>query len=279
MNQLLNKSCTKENRNIHSLLTAGILLSVLGFSCSSESENPVAPTPTPPEYYGYQVIQEYPHRQDAFTQGLLYHEGFLYESTGLYGHSSLRKVELATGMVLDSILLDNQYFGEGLTLLGDRLYQITWRSNIAFVYRLQDFTPIDTFTYSTEGWGIANDGSKLIMSDGTNIIRFRDPADFQVTGQISVTYQGEEIDLINELEYINGQIYANIWLTDTIAIISPETGEVISWINLENLLNAGDCPQYIDVLNGIAYDEIGNRLFVTGKQWCKLFHIELIAAE
>jgi glutamine cyclotransferase len=244
-------------------------------TCSDAPTTPV--TPTPPTNYSYQIIEAFPHRQDAFTQGLYYYNGFLYESTGLYGNSTLRKVELTSGTVLDSSALKSQYFAEGLTIFQDKIYQLTWQSNIGFIYRLEDFAVLDSFTYSTEGWGLTHDAMYLIMSDGTDSIRYMEPSNFQEIRKIAVTWQGNPVNRINELEYIDNKIYANIWYTDLIAIISPETGNVISWINLANLLEPTECPQPISVLNGIAYDSASGRLLITGKLWCKLFHIELVA--
>jgi len=256
------------------ILVSFFYLSVV-VTCSKDPVSPV--TSTPPSNYTYQIIEEFPHRQDAFTQGLYYYNGFLYESTGLYGNSSLRKVDLNTGTVLDSFALQNQYFAEGMTIFQNRIYQLTWRSNIGFVYQVDDFSVIDTFSYSTEGWGLTHDDTHLIMSDGTDTIRFINPTNFQEVRKIGVTWEGERVNLINELENIDNYIYANIWYTDRIAIISPESGTVISWINLADILGVNDCPQPINVLNGIAYDSASERLLVTGKLWCKLFHINLIA--
>jgi glutamine cyclotransferase len=257
------------------IILLGIFYLSVFVTCSKDPASPVSSAPL--SNYTYQIIEEFPHRQDAFTQGLYYYNGFLYESTGLYGNSSLRKVDLTTGTVLDSLALQNQYFAEGMTIFQNRIYQLTWQSNIGFVYQVADFSVLDSFTYSTEGWGLTHNETHLIMSDGSDTIRFMDPTNFQEVKKIGVTWEGESVNRINELEYINNNIYANIWYTDQIAIISPESGNIISWINLADILGFNDCPQPINVLNGIAYDSQAKRLLVTGKLWCKLFHIKLIA--
>jgi glutamine cyclotransferase len=264
----------KNSQSKSHLWFTGLLSLLLITSCSKDSVSPIQPTP--PDSYSYQVIEEFPHRQDAFTQGLQYLNGFLYESTGLYGRSSLRKVELRTGKVLDSLDVPRQYFAEGLTIFQNRIFQLTWRSFVGFIYRLDDFALVDSFTYSTEGWGLTNDQNYLIMSDGSDTIRFMEPQSFQVTHKVGVTWEGTPVTRLNELEYINGRIYANVWQTDYIVVISPQTGVVDFRINLNNLLNSSVCSQPIDVLNGIAYDATEKRLLVTGKFWCKLFHIELV---
>ncbi len=224
--------------------------------------------------YSYEIINTFPHDPKAFTQGLIFAEdGFLYEGTGLYGQSSLRKVELATGRVLQIHHLADQYFGEGITLWKDKLIQLTWQEHKGFVYDKESFQLVREFAYPTEGWGITHDGKRLIMSDGTATLHFLDPDTFQEIGQIEVKDQGTPVPRLNELEYIQGEIYANVWLTDRIAVISPETGQVLRWIDLTGLLSAEDRSQPVDVLNGIAYDAWGNRLFVTGKLWPKLFEV------
>ena len=227
----------------------------------------------------YEVIQAYPHDPQAFTQGLIYENGILYESTGLYGRSSLRQVDLETGEVLEQMDLDAEYFAEGLTDWEDTLVQLTWREQVGFVYSKDDFTQIDTFDYPTEGWGLTQDGERLIMSDGTSTLFFLDPETYAVTGKVTVTDQGKEIVNINELEWVWGEIFANIWQTDDIIRIDPETGEVLGWIDLSGLLPEEDRTAQTDVLNGIAFDPSGNRLFVTGKLWPKLYEIRLVSVE
>jgi glutamine cyclotransferase len=227
------------------------------------------------QLYTYEVIQEYPHDAAAFTQGLVFTDGVLYEGTGWYGASSLRRVELETGTVLQIHDLPSQYFGEGITVWGDQINQLTWKAGIAFVYDKTSFGQEGTFSYATEGWGITHDGTRLIMSDGTATLYFRDPASFDLIGQVQVhDVQGPVLKL-NELEYIQGWVFANVWLTDRIVIIDPQTGWVAGSIDLTGLLSPED-SQGADVLNGIAYDVVGDRLFVTGKWWPKLFEIELI---
>lgn len=227
--------------------------------------------------YSYRVINTYPHDANAFTQGLIFAEdGFLYEGTGLYGQSTLRKVELQTGNIIKLHRLPAQYFGEGITLWKDKLIQLTWQEHRGFVYDKESFQLVREFAYPTEGWGITHDGKRLIMSDGTAILYFLNPDTFQGIGQIEVKEQGTPVTRLNELEYINGEIYANVWLTDRIAVISPETGQVLRWIDLTGLLSSGDRSQPVDVLNGIAYDAQRDRLFVTGKLWPKLFEIRVV---
>ena len=208
-----------------------------------------------------------------------HHDGELYEGTGLYGHSSLRRVELETGSVLQIHEMDEKYFGEGITIYDDRIIQLTWKEKLGFVYNRESFEPIDDFSYPTEGWGITHDGIKLIMSDGSATLYFLDPVTFKKTGSIEITSAGHPIKLLNELEYINGEIFANIYRTDRIARIDPATGNVIAWIDLTGILRVEDTTPQTDVLNGIAYDFDTDRLFVTGKKWQKLFEIELIAPD
>jgi glutamine cyclotransferase len=225
--------------------------------------------------YSYSIINSYPHDSSAFTQGLVYEDNVLYEGTGLRGSSSLRKVELDTGKVLQIRNLSSELFGEGVTIFQDNIIQLTWRSNIGFVYDKSSFELLGEFNYSTEGWGLTHDNNRLIMSDGTDELYFLDPETYEKTGKIQITDNGTPVVKLNELEYINGKIYANVWQTDRIAIISPETGEILSWIELNGLLSAEEV-ETAGVLNGIAYDSENQRLFVTGKLWPKIFEIELI---
>ena len=227
--------------------------------------------------YSYRVVRTFPHDPAAYTQGLLYDDGFLYESTGQYGQSSLRKVELETGAVVQLHQLDDRFFGEGLALLGNRLLQLTWRANKGFAYRLDSFEPLAEFTYPTEGWGLTHNGELLVMSDGSATLYFRDPFTFAEESRIAVVAQGRPISQLNELEWIAGEVFANIWRTDIIARIDPATGQVVGWIDLTGLLSDADRRgSNAEVLNGIAYDPEGERLFVTGKWWPKLYQIELI---
>jgi len=225
----------------------------------------------------YEVIQSYSHDPDAFTQGLIYLDGFLYESTGLYGNSSLRKVNLETGQVVQQIDLSVDYFAEGLTNWEEMLVQLTWREGAGFFYDLVDFNLLGQFNYETEGWGLTQDGERLIMSDGTSTLYFLDPDSFQVIDTVTITYQGEGIQRLNELEYIQGEVYANIWQTDEIIRINPDTGAVIGWIDLRGLLPEDERTPETDVLNGIAYDAAEDRLFITGKCWPKLYEIRLVS--
>lgn len=230
--------------------------------------------------FTYEVVNTYPHDPGAFTQGLVFHQGVLYESTGLNGQSSLRQVELTTGRVMKKVDVPSMHFAEGLALFNNRLFQLTWQSQVTFVYDLEfapPFAPLKTFNYSGEGWGLTDNGQSLIMSNGSNQIRFVDPETFQTQRTISVTDQDRPINELNELEYIKGSIFANIWQTDRIARIDPASGKVTGWVNLAGLLRPEDRTRPVDVLNGIAYDEAGDRLFVTGKLWPKMFEIKLIS--
>jgi glutamine cyclotransferase len=226
--------------------------------------------------YSYEIVNVYPHDASAFTEGLVFADGVLYEGTGLHGSSSLRQVELATGRVLKEYRVPAQYFGEGITLWNDTLIQLTYQSHLGFVYEKDSFALSRTFSYPTEGWGLTHDGTHLIMSDGTAALYFLDPESFEVVNQLEVTDRGTAIAQLNELEYVRGTIYANVWPTNRIAMISPETGELVSWLELNGLLSAEDRLQPVDVLNGIAYDPVQDRLFVTGKYWPKLFELELV---
>jgi len=232
--------------------------------------------------YTYRVVNSYPHDPEAFTQGLVYDDGVLYEGTGLRGRSSLRRVELETGKIVQIHPLNRRYFGEGITLWHNQIIQLTWTSQTGFVYQLKTFEKVGEFNYRTEGWGITHDTKRLIMSDGTDTLYFLDPETFEEIGSIQVQYQDKPVTNLNELEYIKGEIFANVWQTDLIARISPQTGRVLSWIDLTGLLEtkSGLSPYGSeDVLNGIAYDQLGDRLFVTGKLWPKLFEIKLVGNE
>lgn len=225
--------------------------------------------------YGYELINAWPHDPDAFTQGLVLHEGKFLESTGQYGESTLRRVEMETGRVLQSVDVASQYFAEGITLLGGKIYQLTWENQLGFIYDPATFERTGTFRYDGAGWGLTNDGQSLILSDGTSQIRFLDPSTFAVRRTVNVTDRGRPLRDINELEYVKGEIFANVWHTDRIARIDPETGRVTGWIDLAGLLPPSDRGGSEAVLNGIAYDEAGDRLFVTGKLWPKLFEIRI----
>ena len=248
-------------------------------SCKKEAEPPKPISPqnaTPPApVYSYEVINTYHHDPDAFTQGLQFYKAELYESTGLNGRSSLRRVELKTGKVLQKIDIDNQYFAEGMTILGDKIYQLTYQTHIGFIYDLKTFQKIGSWQYEGEGWGLTTDGKELIMSNGSNKINYLDPTSLAITKTLEVFDEGYQVENLNELEYIKGEIYANIWQTDRVARIDPATGKVIGWVDLSGLLMPQERTEKVDVLNGIAYDEKEDRLFVTGKLWPKLFEIKL----
>lgn len=233
----------------------------------SEGLKPVSTT-----VYPYRVIRSYPHDRQAFTQGLVYEGGFFYEGTGLHGRSSLRKVDPASGRTLKEIRLKPSHFGEGITVFGDRIVQLTWLSQLGFVYDKTAFRLLNTFTYPWEGWGVTHDGERLIMSDGTPVLHFLDPKNFREIATLSVHDDKGPVTGLNELEYIQGFIYANVWPTDRIAIIRPRTGRVEAWLDLKGLLGTADA-QGVDVPNGIAYDNRNERLFVTGKLWPKVFEI------
>lgn len=248
------------------LLVAAALIAAV----SSTVAQPTPPAPV----HGYEVVNVFPHDRDAFTQGLLFRDGVLYESTGLNGRSSLRKVELETGKVLQQVGVEAQYFAEGLADWGTRLIQLTWNTNVAFVYDLTSFKRVRTFSYPGEGWGLTHDGRRLIMSDGSSALRFLDPQTFRELGRVEVSDRGLPVRDLNELEYIDDQIYANVWQTDRIAIISPASGRVTAWINLAGLISPRGRSDEA-VLNGIAWDRQRRRLFVTGKLWPSLFEIRI----
>ncbi len=223
----------------------------------------------------YVLTRSYPHAVDAYCQGLVYRDGFLYEGTGAYGKSSLRKVELATGKVLQERRLDNRLFGEGITIWENQVIQLTWKSRQALVYDLETFQVQGRFSYRGEGWGITHDGKQLIMSDGTATLRFLDPKTFRVRRQLTVRDGRRRVSKLNELEFVEGDIYANIWYEDRIARISSETGKVIEWLDLSQLYPSSQRHDRDEVLNGIAYDPQQRRLLVTGKNWPRLYEIHL----
>jgi glutaminyl-peptide cyclotransferase len=236
----------------------------------------LAATPSRIPVDGYQIINTYPHDPSAFTQGLVYVDGHLYESTGREGHSSIRMVDLSTGWVLKEYDLTPDYFGEGLTDWGNNLIQLTWTSGVAFEYDRSTFTLRRTFHYAGEGWGLTHDSTALIMSDGSPNLRFLDPNSFREIRRLTVRDDKGPVQNLNELEYVHGEIYANIWHSDRIARISPRTGRVLGWIDLTGLLKPGDVSDPEAVLNGIAYDAKDDRLFVTGKLWPKLFEVKIV---
>lgn len=255
-----------------------LVFSLNSFACESGS---VANLPNektggkPIPTYGYEVVHAWPHDPNAYTQGLVFHDGKLLESTGREGQSSLRRVEPETGKVLQRVDVPAPYFAEGITLLKGKIYQLTWQHQEGFVYDAWTFEKIGKFNYQGEGWGLTNDGESLVLSDGTNRIRFLDPDNFQVRKTIAVGAGSTPLTEINELEYVHGEIFANIWHADRIARIDPQTGNVVGWIDLRGLLSSGEVNDEEAVLNGIAYDESNGRIFVTGKLWPKLFEIRL----
>ena len=223
------------------------------------------------------VVGVFPHDRAAYTQGLVFEDEDFYEGTGLWGQSTLRRVDLESGEVLQRYSLPPEYFGEGITIWQDRIIQLTWKSGQGFVYDRQSFELLDTFQYPTEGWGITHDGMRLIMSDGTQVLHFWDPETLAEVGSVEVYANGIPVTRLNELEYVQGMVLANVYQTDLVAVIDPQTGQVTAWIDLRGLLEPEDYAEPVDVLNGIAYDAGGERLFVTGKLWPKLFEIELIS--
>jgi glutaminyl-peptide cyclotransferase len=228
-----------------------------------------------PKRNSYKVINTYPHDKGAFTQGLVYENGLFYEGTGEVGTSYLRKVEPETGKVLFQLNLEPPLFGEGIAILGDRIFQLTWESKVGFVYNKNTMKQINKIYYQTEGWGLTTVGNKLVMSDGTNCLYFMDPDQFNIVSSLEVYDNEKKVEKLNELEYINGEIWANIWQTDLIARIDASSGKVIAYIDMRGILSDPETDTNINVLNGIAYDQAGKRIFVTGKNWPKLFEIRI----
>ena len=247
-----------------------IVLAAAGPTSSPAAQRRTSPTPVSKS----KVVKSYPHDRQAFTQGLVYLDGVLYEGTGLHGQSGIRKVKLETGEVIQQRALDPKYFGEGIVVWGKSIVQLTWQSEIGFVYDLTTFAPQKTFAYKGEGWGLTHDGKQIIMSDGTSSLRFLDPQTLKETGRVTVRDGGVPVKDLNELEFVRGEILANVWQQHRIARISPKTGDVTGWIDLSGLLSPGESAG-VDVLNGIAYDAAGDRLFVTGKLWPKVFEIKV----
>ena len=225
--------------------------------------------------YTYEVVKSWPHDCTAFTQGLVFYDGLLFESTGQYGSSTLRKIDLGAEKILKKVKVPKEYFAEGITIFQGKIFQLTWESHRGFVYDLESFERLGEFSYDGQGWGLTHDGHSLIMSDGTNRIRFLDPVSFHVERKISVYDNNLPLSELNELEYIKGEIYANIWQSNRIVRIAPDSGKILGWIDLTGLLPSKEGCEQVDVLNGIAYDEGGDRLFVTGKLWPRIFEIRL----
>ena len=254
---------------MHRYLLVFVMTFITGFSGPTGAQRR-----TTAPVSGYQVVRVYPHDRQAFTQGLVFADGFLYEGTGLNGQSSIRKVQLENGAVMQIQKLEERYFGEGIALVGDSIVQLTWQGGVGFVYDRTTFQRSRTFRYTGEGWGLAYDGTRLIMSDGTAFLRFLDPKTLKETGRVQVTDGGRPVPQINELEVVKGEVYANVWQSDRIARIDPKSGQVRGWIDLKGILDPKDAAG-VDVMNGIAYDAAGDRLFVTGKLWPKLFEIRV----
>ena len=236
-----------------------------------------APTGSGVARYSYEVIKSWPHDRGAFTQGLVFRDGNFIESTGLNGQSSLRDVELATGRVLKQVTLAPEYFAEGVTVIGDRVFQLTWQNHIGFIYDVDTFQRQGEFRFDGEGWGLTTDGTLLILSDGTSRIRFLDAVNFEVKRSIEVTRDGKPLGLLNELEFIRGEIFANVWQTDEVVRIDPATGQVRGVISFAGLVPPQERRPDTDVLNGIAYDGKSDRLFVTGKRWPRVYEVRLKA--
>jgi glutamine cyclotransferase len=234
-----------------------------------------SPSNAPAASYRYQIVNMWPHDSNAFTQGLILSDGKLLESTGQEGFSSLRRVELETGKVLKKVDVPKPYFAEGIALLNGKIYQLTWQHQIGFVYDAQSFERVGQFNYTGEGWGLATDGKSLILSDGSNRLRFLDPSDFHVTKTITVLDGQTPVNELNELEFVHGEIYANVWHDNRIATIDPQSGHVTAWIDLNGLMPASELQDPEAVLNGIAYDQTNDKLYVTGKLWPRLFEIRV----
>lgn len=229
-----------------------------------------------PKKYNYIIRNTYPHQRSSYTQGLFWYDGSLWESVGEYGHSKMMRVELESGRAMKSVSLPKREFGEGAVLLDSTIYQITWREGVAHVYDVPSLKERTTLRYSGEGWGIATDGKWLYMSDGTDKIYKLDPATFKRVATIAVTFNGQALGMINEMEWIDGKLWANVYLTESIVVIDPATGQIEGVLDLTGLLSEAEMEPTTDVLNGIAYDEATGRIFITGKKWPKLFEIEVI---
>ncbi|MCX6559083.1 MAG: glutaminyl-peptide cyclotransferase [Candidatus Aminicenantes bacterium] len=262
------------NRDHRLALPALLLLALSACAAAVPAPDPRAA----PKRFRFEIVKAYPHDPAAYTQGLLWWEGVLYESTGQYGESTLRKVDLETGKVLQKINLDPRIFGEGLALLGDKLFQLTWEAGLCFVYDRASFRRLASFTYASEGWGLAVLGKDLVMSDGSSVLTVRDPESFDLLRRIRVEDDRGPVYSLNELEVIDGEIYANVYQTDRVVLIDPESGRVKAEVDFSGLLPAADHHPTVDVLNGIAWDAKGKRLFVTGKNWPRLFQVKLVPA-
>lgn len=257
------------------ILIVGVIYYALRPKQPSAEVTPALPDPLA-QNLSYEILATLPHDPTCYTQGLVIDEGIFYESCGLYGQSSLRLVDPATGTVQAETELDASFFAEGLALLEGKLYQLTWRENTGFVYDASTFEQLRAFNYQTEGWGLTTDGSALILSDGTNTLYWLDPGTMQIVRQVNVSYRGQSVEYLNELEFINGLIFANIYLTDTIVAVNPDDGNVVSLIDLTGLRPAQNQAVQGEVLNGIAYDSINDKLYLTGKNWPSLYEVRLV---
>ena len=260
--------------NLIITFSTALLIALAFSSCQPGKATRVESNGTIPNYT-YEIVKVYPHDPDAFTQGLVFRDGKLLESTGEEGRSTLRRVDLDSGQTLKKVDLAPQYFGEGMTVLNNKVYQVTWQHQIGFIYDYQTFERLGEFNYEGEGWGLTTDGQSLILSDGSNRLRFLDPNSFRVVRTIAVTENGKPVSQLNELEYIKGEIYSNIWHSTRIVTINPQTGAVTASMDCADLVSQSGAHDEEAVLNGIAYDEASGRLFVTGKLWPKLFEIRV----
>jgi len=264
------------------LKTRLILVLSLSLSCfqcqaGTKGDQPAktnAPNAVVPKY-GYQIVNIWPHDSNAFTQGLILVDGKLLESTGQEGSSSLRSVELETGKILQKVEVPEPYFAEGIAMLNGKVYQLTWQHQLGFIYDSQSLERVGEFNYQGEGWGLTTDGQSLIMSDGSHRLKYLDPSSFRVTKTITVVDGLTPVNNLNELEFVQGEIYANVWHDQRVAVIDPQTGRVKAWIDLTGLIPEGELQDEEAVLNGIAYDEANNKLFVTGKLWPRMFEIKV----
>ena len=254
-------------------------------SCSGQKQNEIPNIPkyqeasaatNPNNLYKAEILETFNHNSDYFTEGFEIHDGFIYEGTGLNGKSAVRKWNLKTGEIIKSVDIDDKYFGEGITVFKDKIYQLTWTSGQCFVYDAKTFKNIKTYKYFGEGWGLTNDGKNLIMSDGTNMLKIIDPDKFSTINTISVTDNNVPINNLNELEYIDGEVWANIWMQNKIAVINPENGNVVKWIDLSELLATLEPNEKADVLNGIAFDKQSKKIYLTGKNWKNVFSVKIV---
>jgi glutamine cyclotransferase len=260
------------------ILAMGLFLASAGSAIAVQEQGEDQIVRTAP-IWGYKIVAEYPHDPEAFTQGLVYLDGEFYEGTGLNGRSALRRVEIETGDVRQMVALHDVYFGEGIAIIDDQIYQLTWRNEIGFRYDLLTFEKTSNFFYNGEGWGLTYDGTHLVMSDGSNWLTFRDPETFRIVRQVAVVDGAEPVVYLNELEWVDGEIWANVYQTDWIVRIDPQTGGVTGWIDMAGLLPDDVSEEDVGPLNGIAWDPETGRIFVTGKLWPLLFEIELVEPE